>query len=191
MPIAPNMVDPVVWCLYDTIVTAAGNNTLPEYQFFNGIGNRTKAATNVEQPQTLPDPQWFNVWSIGFQFATNMLKADIDLFLRSYYYEFWVGEKVYAEGPLETAPSGVGLHGATAVTNEAAWSNGLPTVHNLIDLRLPPPLGDGIIGITILQGQRFRVKVIGTAFQLTAAANGGTGLFARCYLFGVLSRGVQ
>jgi hypothetical protein len=141
--------------------------------------------------QRLPDPEWMNTWSLGFQFGTNVIKADIDNFLSRFFYEFWVGEKIYSEGPVESAPAGVGLWGATAVANESSWSIGYPHVHNVIDLRLPPPLSDGFVGVTILQGQRFRVLLKGTSFTLTAAANGGTGLRLRCYLMGIKSRGVQ
>jgi len=189
MPIAPNMVDPVVWTLYDTLVLNAGSVVPSEFRFFQG--GQDKAKTNVSQAERLPDPEWFNCWSIGFQFHTNVLKADIDQLLNNYFYEFWVGQKVYAEGPVQSAPSGYGLYGATAAAGEYAWSNGHPMVQNMIDLRLPPPIGDGLIGVTILQGQMFRVKLIGTSFTLTNANNGGQGMRLKCYLTGILSRGVQ
>lgn len=192
MPIAPNVVDPVIWKLYDTFDLAAGaGNPMPtEFVFFNGIGARTKASTNVEQAQRLPDPEWMNVWSVGFSLGPEVILPDILPLLSNYYYEFWVGEKVYDEGPLLTAPGGVGLYGATATAGEYIYSLGHPSLGNVQDLRLPPPIGDGIIGITILQGQRFRVKLIGATYNLTAGP-AGLGMHLKCYLYGVKSRGVQ
>lgn len=198
MPIMPNMTDAVNWSLYDRVVTAAGANTLPLYVFYSipmNTGGKTKNDTNLEQVQRLPDPEWMNVTHLGFYFTGNMVKADIDNFINSYYMEFWVGQKIYAEGPLVKFPAGVGITGATTRNNEGAWTNGVPMNTNMTDLRLPLGIAnsDGYTGITILQGQQFQVRLIGTAFALSAAAapNNGTGLNLMCFADGIKSRGVQ
>ena len=197
MPVAANMTDAVQWVLYDTLLTAAAANTLAQYTFFQVPigGAKTKAQTNMEQVSRLADPDYFNCQAVGFEFAPNMVKVDIDQFLNAYYCEFWVGQKVYAEGPLSVFPSGAGLSGATTRNNEGTFSNGLPTLGNCFDLRLPAGVAgaDGITGITILQGQQFQFRVIGTPFALAAAAApmNGAGLILKTYLFGIKYRAVQ
>lgn len=195
-PVAANQSDVLPWQLYDRVTTAAAANTAAQYTFFQqpiGAAGKTKEDTNLEQVQRLPDPQWMNVTSIGFYFTTDMIKTDVDAFLNDYYYEFWVGQKVYSEGPLQCAPSGYGLYGVTTRNNEGGFSNGMPAAANTLDLRLPAPIGDGNTGVTILQGQQFNVRVIGTPFALAAAAapTNGAGLNLMCFLVGIISRSVQ
>lgn len=204
MPIMANTADIVNWWLYDRNVVAAGANTGARIVYFNvpiGGAGKTKEDTNLEQVQRLADPQWMNVTHIGFFFHPNMFKVDIDLFLADYYYEFWVGQKVYIEGPLQCAPGGAGMYGFDTRNNEAGISNGMPLLSNMMDLRLPAGadigtdvasgvnvVANGITGIQILQGQSFHVDVIGTPVAMNAL---GTGLNLMCYLYGILSRAVQ
>ena len=208
-PIAPNQADILPWILYDNNVTAAAANTAVLYTFFNvpiGTAGKTKANTNLTQVSRLEDPQWFNCIGLGFYFASNMIKIDIDQFLNLYFQEFVIGQKIYSEGPLQCFPAGAGLSGMTTRNNEGGFSNGQPNLGNIYDLRLPAGLhlgkdrdsgmdivADGLIGHTILQSQAFRVDIRGTAFALAAAAapGNGTGLSLSCYLYGILSRGVQ
>ncbi len=195
-PISPNQTDLVNWVLYDRVTTAAAANTAARNIFYNqpiGAAGKTKEDTNMEQVQRLPDPQWMNVFSIGFYFSAEMVLIDIQNFLNDYYHEFWVGTKIYSEGPLQQFPGGAGMYGVTTKTNAGAYSNGYPAIGNVWDLRVPPPHSDGMTGITILQGQSFHVDVIGTPFALAAAAAPllGIGLDLMVFLTGVLSRGVQ
>lgn len=218
-PIQPNTADIVNWVLYDRI-TFAPATTIPQLVrlFVTPIGSgaKTKVDTNLEQVSRLPDPQWFNCTGLGFFFNSNAAPADIQAFLATEYMEFWVSQKVYLEGPLQCFPSGAGLFGTAAIDTVAAagnysviTTNGWPNVHNLYDVRLPAGLNlgvndqgtmvtaDGLIGITILQGQSFRVelKADGGGATLVAASGvtpiNGTGLTVSCYLHGILSRGVQ
>lgn len=197
MPIMPNTADIVNWWLYDRNIVAAGANTGNRIVFFNvpiGGAGKTKEDTNLEQVQRLPDPQWMNVTHIGFFFAPNMWKNDVDNFIHDYYYEFWVGQKVYSEGPVQCAPGGAGFPGFDTRNNEAGVTNGLPLLSNMMDLRLPAGTdiggvgANGITGINILQGQNFHVDVLGTPVGMTA---GQAGLDLMCFLYGILSRGVQ
>lgn len=207
-PIAANQADLVNWPLYDRITAAAGATTSASLTFFQvpiGTSGKTKTDTNLEQVSRLPDPQFYNATHIGFAFAPTMILPDIIAFLNAYYYEFWVGEKRYAEGPLQLAPSGTGLTGSTNITaaiTQQTWSNGYPMGQSVMfDLRLPAGfqmgtyIADGQTGITILQGQTFTVRLYagsGTGITLTASGGtGGTGLNLQCFLLGILSRGVQ
>lgn len=203
-PIAPNQADYVQWVQYDTLTVAAGGNWPTNSKFFvTPIGGaKTKAQTNMDQVQRLPDPEWMNVVGITFQFASNNLKLDIDAFLAQAYMEFWVGNKVYVEGPFQYFPGAAGLTGVSTATAQQVYTNGLVMASNFFDLRLPGGLNlggvatNGLIGVNILQGQQFKVEVNlpAGALALTAAAavpNPGTGLSIVCALLGIKSRGVQ
>jgi len=208
-PIMPNMTDLIIDYEWDKNVTAAAANTLAQYTFFNvpigaGAPVKTKNETSLEQVSVLTAPEWMNVWKLGFYFCPAMVMADIATFLNNYYFEFWVGNKIYAQGPLSCAPSGFGVMGTTTRNNEGTYAlggatqGGVPNVG--FDLRLPAGFSladgtvtNGLMGVTILQSQTFTVKVFGLPFALQAAAApmNGTGLSLECFLYGIKSRGVQ
>lgn len=205
-PIMPNSADIVDWVLYDRFTFVAGATIPNQFNFFTapiGAGGKTKVDTNMELVQQLPAPLWMNVTGIGFWFASDTIKLDIDLLVNSSYIEFWIGQKVYLEGPLQCFPGAAGLAGVSTQTNESVYSNGTPRSGNHFDVRLPSGLGlgggqisDGLIGLTILQNQQFSVRVLapGGGATLTAAAavpTPGNGLRIMAYLYGILSRGVQ
>lgn len=214
-PIMPNTADIVNWVVYDTYKVAAGASIGSTFNFFTqpiGTNSKTKMDTNLDQVQRLPDPQWMNVIAMGLQFGPEVILTDIINVVNNYYTEFWVGGKVYAEGRFEVFPSATGITGSIAAATTAATTtlqptvltNGMPNWNNLFDLRLPPGINlggkdgaiiasDGLIGITILQGQQFKVTCIapGGAQTATAAGSGGAGVRIVCQLYGILSRQVQ
>lgn len=210
-PIIPGMADYSNWVLYDRNVFAAGSNVPTNFKFFTqpiGQNNKTKVDTNLELVSQLPQPYWMNVTGIGFWFNTNVLPIDLNAFLAQSYMEFWVQNKVYAEGPFHAFPSGMGVSGFTTETAQSTNVNGLPQLSNMFDTRLPAGLNlgvdqngnpvntDGLTGITILQGQTFKIEVNlpGGVLALTAAnatPNIGTGLTVQAYLYGILSRSAQ
>lgn len=223
-PIAPNKADYVNWILYDRISVAAAAAWSQLTKLFVipiGGSSKTKVDTNLELVSQLSAPQWFNCTGIGFYFsapATLWSPAPVDIynFLNSEYMEFWVSQKVYAEGPMDQYPAGGGVMNNTALGTMTAAAtsyitssnNGWPSVHNMYDVRLPaglplgrdensvPVVADGIIGITILQSQTFHVELKADGGGATMSANGGVpvagvGLTVSCRLHGVLSRGVQ
>lgn len=218
-PIMPNTADYVNWILYDRISHAAGV-TIPQlFKLFVapiGSGTKTKCDTNLEQVSSLPSPQWFNCTQLGITFNPGVAPKDLDSFLSTEYLEFWVGGKVYAEGPLDAFPSGGGPFKQTAINTVAAATeyststvNGWPSVHNLYDLRLPQGLGlgndaagnpviaDGIFGIVIGQTETFNMqfKADGGGASLLAGVGVapilGVGITIGARLHGVLSRGVR
>jgi len=210
-PIVPNMADYVNWVLYDRLVTAAGGSIPTNFKFFTvpiGTNSKTKVDTNLDQVSQLPQPYWMNATHIGFAFMPNTLLLDIVNFWSQSYFEFWVNNKVYVEGPYQCFPGGSGLHGATTNTATSALSSGVPLEGNMFDLRLPAGIHlgndsqgnavvtDGLTGITILQSQTFKVEnnLPGGALTLTASTatpNAGTGMTLNTYLKGVLSRSVS
>lgn len=215
-PIAPNQADIVKWILYDRFVFQASTTIPNNFKFFTqpiGTNGKTKVDTNLDQVQRLPDPLWFNTEGIGFYFSNSTSPTDITGFMDSEYMEYWVGQKVYIEGPIQFYPPGGGLWGSVngGTTATAVVQNGQSRTDNVFDVRLPagihlgvdatntPIVTDGLIGITILQGQQFRVEMNaplgGWALTPTTpvAPNpfAGGGMKIMCVLHGILSRGVQ
>ena len=212
-PIVPNMADYTNWILYDRIVFAAGSNIPVNFKLFvvpNGTSGKTKVDTNMSQPSQLPQPYWINATHIGFFWLPNTIELDIVNFISQSYFEFWVNDKIYSEGPYQAYPAMVGLQGNTTQTAVSAQSNGMPTgIQTMYDLRLPggislgldPNTGksvitDGLTGINIYQSQLFKIEnnLPAGVLALTAAnasPNPGTGLTLYCFLHGILSRSVQ
>lgn len=188
-PIEEGRADIVPWIFYDRLFTASNTTTAVEYDFYTQpiSGTKYKQDTNLDQVSVLAQPQHFNATSLQMYFSSRMFLVDIGTFLDTYYLEFWIGNKVYAEGPLSQFPGGSGIQGMTTQTNVGAFSNGLPSPNAVIDFRI----GDNPIGHHILQGQTFKVKVITSAGFTTSNLTGAVGLNLLCVLEGVLSRGVQ
>lgn len=195
-PIEPNKADILPWYLYDEINVPVNTATGVEMDFFTVPQGgtqfstvKTKLQTNLEQVSQLPAPRHFNCTALEIFFATNMLKTDIDSVFNNFYLEFWIGDKIYAEGPLFKFPGGAGLAGMSVQSGQQSWSNGIANPMAIVDFRM----GDNPIGHHILQGQNFKVKILGTTFTtVNSTANpAGTGLNWWCILEGILSRGVQ
>lgn len=218
-PISPNQADYVNWILYDRIAYAAAA-VIPNLSklFVAPISaTKTKVDTNLELVSSLPAPQWMNVTGVGVYFNPTVIPADIYAYINAVYMEFWVSQKVYLEGPLDQFPSAggvvatssLGTMTAAAGNSTSNTTNGWPSTHNLYDVRLPAGLGlgtdnngvpvvaDGILGVTILQGQTFHIelKADGGGPTLQAATGVvpivGAGLTVGVRLHGILSRGVQ
>lgn len=209
-PALANITDLVPWVLYDRVTGAAGTNTQTQYTFFQqpiGQNSKTKADTNLEQVMRLPDPEWMDVQLLAFTVQPNIAAADLQSLLQYYYWEMWVGGKIYAEGPLEVAAGNTGVWANSVRANDSYVAMGQPGANGNsdggFDLRLPagitltspegtPYVTNGISGCRILTGQQFQVRVIGTSFALAAAgATFGTGLQLRCYFKGIKSRIAQ
>ena len=142
-PIAPNQADIVKWVLYDRFIFAASTTVPNNFKFFTqpiGTAGKTKIDTNLDQVQRLPDPLWFNTEGLGFYFSNKTSITDMTAFLDSEYMEYWVGQKIYLEGPIQVFPGGAGIFGTVSVTgtaDAAIASNGLPMSANVYDCRLP------------------------------------------------------
>lgn len=201
-PAVPNMADYLQWVYYDRAAVAAGSNWPTSTELYTqpiGQSSKTKADTNLEQVSLLPNPYWMNVSHMGLYPDPTVLLTDWVALNNQSYFEFWVNGRVQFEGKLSHAPGGVGPLGNSTKTAESNYSNGQPQMTNMLDLRMPAGIDlgsmvtNGITGITILQGQSFKVKIIlpGGVLALTASTatpNIGTGLTLNAQLFGQLSR---
>lgn len=175
------------WQLYDRLTAAAGA-VIPTLQFFSApIGAaKTKGDTNMVQGNRLPPPQKFSLYSLGFLFGADMAYADIVGILRNGWFELRIGQKIFAEGPLQLYPGGGGINGVAAAGAGAAitaWNNGDPTP--LSTRRFGPDFARDIppnvyFGVTVQWGA-----------AVTLAAAPAIGMDLMCVLDGVLDREVQ
>lgn len=194
-PIEPNKADILPWWLYDEINVAVNTATGVEMDFFSVPQGgtqfavvKTKQQTNMEEVKKLSAPKHMNVTSLQLVYAPNMLKTDIDSTINNFWLEFWIGDKIYSEGPLFKYPGGSGLSGMSVQSGQQSWTNGIANPMAVNDFRM----GDNPIGHHILQGQSFVVKILGTTFTtVNSTANpAGTGLNWWAILEGILSRAV-
>lgn len=204
-PLVPGAADYILNTLYDRYTSAAAAALATNFQFFvvpNGQSGKTKVDTNLTQAGQLPAPQWFNVMWIGFYFSPLMQLSDIQTFTLLYYTEFWIQDKIYAEGPVYMFPTPGGLQGqqsfATA-TLATFYTNGNTSSTNWNDLRLPAgiDLGGGVVtdgyqGIVLNSGQNFHLDCKSAAGYTLAAASGSYGGFnVMANLGGIWARQVQ
>lgn len=207
-PIMANTADYVNWVFYDRTNFGVSTATGPLFQFFTqpngqgtaavGSGAKTFADTNLSQVQQIDAPGWANVVGMGFYFSPLTTQADVNGVLEYSYSEFWVSNKQYTQGPIQCYPSAAGQAG----TASNIITNGWPVTSNFFDLRMPAGIHlgtdtngaavvtDGLIGITILQGQSFHVDVKQPGGIYTTTAN-GTGFRMMCFLYSIYSRSVQ
>ena len=189
-PVVPNMADRQAWMLYDRRIIATNTATPTSHLFFTvPVGQdvsstpKPKTDTNMVQQGRLEDPQRFFMTALRFIIASDALSLDLNALLSNYFCEFWIGGKIYQEGPLVLFPGGAGVSGFSTLTAESNWNNGVPNP-SAINL-----LGEE--GVWILQGQQFRVEMKTTNAFTTSNVVGSTGLDILCVLDGILYRQVQ
>lgn len=179
-----DMVDRGIWTYYDTIEVAAGGTGATSIQAFSVPigGTKTKLKTNMTRANQFPPPRCLVLDQIGFVFSSRMAKADIDLFLDSYYLEFKIDEKIFFEGPIWQFSAGYGLTGVTTKNNESAWTLGQP---NFFATRR---FGD--FGKYIAPLQQFTFELIAPSAPTYSAAP-NIGLYVQPFMGGLTDRAVQ
>ncbi len=122
------------WQYWDTITEPAASVLAQTYSPFSvpiGAQNpltgttKTKLETNMVRGNQFPPPRCLLLISIGFYFASDVPKVDIDAILKSCYMQFNIDDKIFHEGLLQFFPPGMGLTGVTTGTGESVYTNGL------------------------------------------------------------------
>ena len=172
--------------VYDQVILAAAAtiNDLTS-AFFTNVGpasNKTLGQTNMTQQQKLPAPEAFSIFGIRLWLRSDILRLDLETILNQFAFELVKGQKVYQRAPLWYFSSGAGIDGFTTRNAESCYTNGSPHRESMHKLAL---------NIVLENQETFSGNFRGTAFVLTAAAAGGTGLTAMCLLDGLYARGVQ
>lgn len=128
-------VDRGPWQYWDTITADAGTVLETTYSPFSvpiGAQNpltgatKTKLETNMTRGNQFAPPRCLLLISIGFYFASDTSKTDIDNILKSCWMEFKIDDKVFHEGLLWLFPPGAGLAGVSTQNGESVYTVGVP-----------------------------------------------------------------
>lgn len=184
-------VDRGPWVYWDTITFASGA-VLQQYNPFSvPIGQadptnanqlKTKLQTNMVRGNQFPPPRCLLLIDIGFAFATNFPKADIDKILNACWMEFRIDDKIFHEGPLELYPSGSGLDGVSVNSGESTYHLGWPAPE------FARRYGDWAKYIAPTQQFSMVINFGGGGVSIPSLTTGGT---LRIYLDGLTDRSVQ
>jgi hypothetical protein len=168
------------------------NPSLPQVGGNNQLN--TKLQTNMQTGNQFPPPRCILLNAIGFQYASNMLKADIDSIENGAYFEFKIADKVFFEGYLRDCPAGAGLMGVSTNSGESVYTNGWPTPAGRRTFgswsKYIPPLTRFSLNI-IFNGSNNIVGGNATPPTLAASGSGGTGMNIRIVLDGITALPVQ
>lgn len=178
-----NKQDTVVSPLFDTYAVAAAAAVSAEYDMFGQIRGSSSIGpntTNMTKAFELPSIEKFVVKSMRAVFVGCAL-ADLISFSKNYVMRLIVGGKTYLEAPAEYFAGGAGVTGYAAIpdagTATSNYSNGVPDPRAIMTTTG--------YEIPISGGTPFRVKLLGTSFNASAA------FVLRVYLDGLYTRGVQ
>jgi len=170
--------------IYDTDTYAAGQTiNQPNSQFFANVeanSGKTYAQTNLSENKRLAAPEAFSVFGIRLGWSEDILRSDLQTFLNSWAYEFWLGQKNYSRANIRHYSSGWGISGYTTRTAESFYTNGLAGrgSMNLIMVKL-----------VIANQMSFFAWLTGAASQTLSSS--GNGLILLNELVGLYARGVQ
>ena len=197
--------EPYVYWDAGTLIAAAGAQVSGQYFTFSipigtpnpaltgGIAN-TKLQTNMQVGNQFPPPRCLLLNAICFQYASNMLKADIDAIENGAYFEFKIADKIFFEGYLRDCPAGAGLMGVSTNSGESVYTNGWPTPAGRRTFgswaKYIPPLTRFSLNV-VFNGSNNIVGGSATPPTMTVAGSGGTGMNIRVVLDGITALPVQ
>jgi hypothetical protein len=186
-------VDRGPWKYYDTLNTAAGTTLQSTYSMFSiPIGGtdpilnttKTKLQTNMQRGNQFPPPRCLVMMQLGFEFK-GMLLADILAFIKNYYIEFKIDDKIFYEGLMEFYPSGYGMFGNSSLSGDYTWGLGFPAPQAGVRW------GEYSKYIAPLQQFSLNLYAPQTIPTLTTTLLGGTGLQLIPFMDGLTDRSVQ
>lgn len=172
--------------IWDTVTTAAaGTITQTNSALFTNVGpasGKTLAQTNMSQQNKLPAPEAFSILGFRLRLGEDILRADMLGILNGFAVNFVLGQKPYNQGPPWYYTAGGGIWGFSTITDQATYTNGLPSRESMHKLAIP---------IVIENQMNFSANLVGNNLVLSAANIGGTGATVQLLLDGLYARGVQ
>lgn len=184
---APNQLRSRMGLKYDTYVLAANTAVPTNIVMFNAPISATKGRnlTNMTDQNRLPAGEAMKVMAIRAA-CIGMHLTDVINLQKNYALRFTIGTKVFLEGPIDAFPGGGGATGTVATTATTTtlfnWNNGIADPRAVYGLGQEFPLD--------LPSQAFfGVELVGTTF--TTLDTGGTGIFLRIYLDGLIYEPLQ
>lgn len=180
---------------------------------YNGNQTKTFNETNMLNGGSFNPPYDLLLQRIGIEFFPDTSLYDIEQVMKFGYMEMSIQEKTFFRGPLQWWPAGTGIRGATTQSGESAWSNGTanpyatrgfgnysryiaPLMNFAVTIYFPETVGaatNTAVGATtnlsaaqVANGQTAAALPI-----LSTQAQGGSGVWLKVYLDGLVDRPVQ
>lgn len=184
---APDQLRTRLGLKYDTYSLAVNTATPANIVMFSNPVSASKGLelTNMTDQNRLPAGEAMKVMAIR-AVCIGMHLDDVINLQKRYCLRFKIGTKYFLEAPIEAFPGGAGVAGAVATTATTTtlfnWNNGVADPRAVYGLGQEYPLD--------LPSQAFfSVELTGTSFTTVNA--GGTGVFLRVYLDGLLYEPLQ
>lgn len=176
---------------YDTYTLPVNTLTPANIVMFSVPVSATKGLelTNMTDQNRLPAGEAMKVMAIR-AVTIGMHLDDVLNLQRRYCMRFKIGSKYFLEAPIEAFPGGAGVAGAASISTTVTattstvfnWNNGIADPRAVYGLGQEYPLD--------LPSQAFfNIELTGTPFTTVNA--GGTGIFLRVYLDGLLYEPLQ
>jgi len=167
--------------IWDTVALNAGSTiSITASVLFTNVGpqsNKTPAATNMAQPQKLNAPEAFSIFGYSFRYSENISLLDIYGVLNGFCFQFFLGPKIFQQGPLWVYNAGGGIYGASGVAT-TILNNGMPGRSEMNQIA---------INVVIENQMSFFGQLNGANYLLVAS---GTGITYQMVLRGLYARGV-
>lgn len=170
--------------VYDTVTYTAGQTiTQINASWFTNVegpSGKGFAQTNMDTNGRLDAPEAFSVFGVRFNWSEGILRSDLQTFVDSWAFEFWLGKKNYQRANIRHFSSGMGISGYTTKTSESFYTNGLPGRQSMNML---------LVKLVIANQMSFEAYLSGNTGQVLSSS--GAGAIFYLELVGLYARGVQ
>ena len=167
--------------IWDTVTFIANTTiSITNSMLFTNVGsqsNKTPAQTNMTQPQKLNAPEAFSIFGYSFRYSENISLLDIYNLLNGFCLQFYLGPKIFQQGPLWIYNAGGGIYGASGVA-ATILNNGMPGRSDMNQIA---------INVVIENQMSFFAQLNGNNYVTNAS---GTGVIYQLVLRGLYARGV-
>ncbi len=181
---------------------------------YNGNQTKTFVETNMLNGGSFNPPYDLLLNRIGVEVFADTLLYDIEQIFKFSYLELSIQEKTFFRGPLQWWPAGSGISGMSAKTNESAWNNGTanpyatrsfgnfsryiaPLMNFAVTIYFPETVGaatNTAVGATTnLSAAQIAAGQTAAALPIISnnSSQGGSGVWMKVYLDGLVDRPVQ
>jgi hypothetical protein len=147
-----------------------------------GSGKTVAQCGYFNSSARLAAPEAFAIFAFRLFWNESIAYSDLETILNNFAFTFVIGRKDYQTGPLRVFGSGGGIAGVTSASTTSILTNGEAGRQAMHKLAIP---------LVIENQASFYGRLLGNAYQVLTAANGGTGIMLQLACDGLHARGVQ
>jgi hypothetical protein len=165
--------------IWDTVTFIANTTiSITNSMLFTNVGSqssKTPALTNMTQPQKLNAPEAFSIFGYSFRYSENISLLDIYNLLNGFCLQFYLGPKIFQQGPLWIYNAGGGIYGAAGAAT-TVLNNGMPGRSDMNQIAINVVIENQMSFFAQLNGNNYVTNLSGTGvtYQLVLR-----GLYAR------------